>query len=89
MVEGLLFLGFFNTSRQLLVLGGFRPLHAINGTIEAFGSEAGTRLSFGFEGHFRFKELGERFLPAYEDRYSDRIAANCWVQTASASKQPE
>ena len=89
MVEGLLFLRFLNTSRQLLVLGGFRPLHAVNGTVETFGSEAGTGLSFGFEGHFRFKELVERSIPAYEDRYSDRIAANCWVQTASASKQPE
>lgn len=54
MVEGLLFLGLLNASRQLLILGGFRPLHAIDGTIETFGSEAGTGLSFGFEGHFSF-----------------------------------
>jgi len=61
MVEGLLFLGFLNASRQLLILGGFRPLHAVDGTIETFGCEAGTRLSFGFEWHFSDKELGERF----------------------------
>lgn len=60
MVEGLLFLGFFNTSRQLLVLGGFRPLHAVDGTVEAFGSKAGTRLSFGFEGHFRSYRDGDK-----------------------------
>ena len=77
MVEGLLFLRFLNASRQLLILGGFRPLHAVDGTIEAFGREAGTGLSFGFEWHFGFKELGELILPAYGDRCSDRIAANC------------
>lgn len=76
MVEVLLFLRFLNASRQLLILGGFRPLHAVDGTIETFGSEAGTRLSFGFEGHFGFKESGELILPAYGDRYSDKIAAN-------------
>jgi hypothetical protein len=52
MVEGLLFLRFLNTSRQLLVLGGFRPLHAVDGTVKAFRRKTGTRLSFGFEWHF-------------------------------------
>ena len=60
MVEGLLFLRFLNAIRQLLIFGRFRPLHAVNGTVEAFGCEAGTGLGFGFEWHFSGKELDER-----------------------------
>ena len=51
MVGKLLLLGFLHTGRQLLVLGGLRPLHAIDGTVEALGREAGSGLGFGFEGH--------------------------------------
>ena len=56
MVWKLLLLGFLHAGRQLLVLGGLRPLHAIDGTVEATGSEAGSGLGFGFEGHVSGKE---------------------------------
>ena len=52
----LLLLGFLHTGRQLLVLGGLRPLHAVDGTVEATGSEAGTGLGFGFEWHVSGEE---------------------------------
>jgi len=42
MVGRLLLLGLLYLGGQLLVLGGLRPLHAIDGTVEATGSEAGT-----------------------------------------------
>ena len=32
-------------------MGGLRPLHAVDGAIEAAGGEAGLGLGFGFEGH--------------------------------------
>ena len=57
MVGRLLLLGFLHASGQLLVLGGLRPLHAIDGTVEATGREAGTGLGFGFEGHVSGKSL--------------------------------
>lgn len=79
MVEGLLFLGFLNTSRQLLVLGGFRPLHAVNGTVETFGSEAGTGLSFGFEWHFSDKELDEQ-LQHLQSRGNDPVGQEPLVE---------
>lgn len=52
MVVGrLLLLGFLHAGRQLLVLGGLRPLHAVHGAVEAFGCEAGTGLGAGSEWH--------------------------------------
>ena len=32
-------------------MGLLRPLHAIDGAVEALGREAGSGLGFGFEGH--------------------------------------
>jgi len=57
MVGRLLLLGFLYLGGQLLVLGGLRPLHAIDGTVEATGSEASTGLGFGFEGHVSGRSL--------------------------------
>jgi hypothetical protein len=79
MEEGLLFLKFFNTIRQLFVFGRFRPLHAVNGTIEAFGCEAGTGLSFGFEWHFSGKELDER-LQHLQSQGNDRVGRESLVE---------
>ena len=45
-VHGRLLLGLLHLGGQLLVMGLLRPLHAIDGTVEAFGREAGTGLGF-------------------------------------------
>ena len=79
MEEGLLFLRFFNTSRQLFVFGRFCPLHAVNGTVETFGSEAGTGLGFGFEWHFSGKELDER-LQRLQSQGNDRVGRELVVE---------
>lgn len=47
----LFLLWLLHAGRQLLVLGGLRPLHAINGAVESLGGEAGSGLGFGLEGH--------------------------------------
>ena len=79
MEEGLLFLGFLNASRQLLIFGRFRPLHAVNGTVETFGREAGTGLGFGFEWHFSGKELDER-LQHLQSRGNDPVGQEPLVE---------
>ena len=79
MVEGLLFLRFLNASRQLFIFGRFRPLHAVDGTIEAFGCEAGTGLGFGFEWHFSGKELDER-LQRLQSQGNDRFGREPLVE---------
>lgn len=55
-VHGRLLLGLLYLGGQLSVVGFLRPLHAIDGTVEAFGREAGTGLGFGFKWHVSGKE---------------------------------
>ena len=52
----LLLLGLFDLLGQIFVMGLLRPFHAIDGTVEATGGEAGFGLGFGFEGHISDKE---------------------------------
>ena len=53
----LLLLGLLYLGGQLSVVGFLRPLHAIDGTVETAGREAGFGLGFGLEGHISDKEL--------------------------------
>ena len=56
-VHGRLLLGLLYLGGQLSVVGFLRPLHAIDGTVETAGGEAGFGLGFGLEGHISDKEL--------------------------------
>lgn len=53
----LLLLGLFDLLGQIFVMGLLRPFHAIDGTVEATGGEAGFGLSFGFEWHVSGSEI--------------------------------